>query len=211
MRKLNISELGDFFWPAQDTKCFDHLSVLWTDVKRSFPYVKDFTACIQAGGNVGVWPRYLSRHFKTVYTFEPNCENFFYLSQNVPELSVVKLNAALGARGGLVQTTLSAREAANIGAYQVEDGGIVPTFTIDQLVLPACGLIALDIEGYELFALQGGIETIKRCKPIIHLEDKGLSNKYGVEKGEAIDFLATLGYEVVESFNRDFICAPLSA
>jgi hypothetical protein len=56
----------------------------------------------------------------------------------------------------------------------VDDGGIdsVDLVTIDES-LPATadiGILQLDVEGYEEFALRGGIGTIRRCLPIIILE-----------------------------------------
>lgn len=161
---------------------------------------------VQAGGNVGVWPRYLKEKFKTVYTFEPNPENFKYLCMNCPEYEIIKLNAALGERNQLIHTTLTEKETNNIGAYQVGRGGFIPTFTIDQLNLESCDLIILDIEGYELRAIVGAEQTIDRFSPVIHLEDKGLSERYGVAKGDVLNHLKLKGYEVAESFNRDFIC-----
>lgn len=206
MKQVTINHLGEFYWPDQDRKCLEHLQTYWKDAGKALKYCKGFNVCIQAGGNVGVWPRYLKDKFKTVYTFEPNPENFKYLNMNVPDENVIKLQAALGDRNGLVKTTLTDKEVNNIGAYQLEDGGITPTFTVDQLMLGGLDLLILDIEGYELFAVKGAINTILAYSPVIHLEDKGLSTKYGVEQGGVLDYLSQFGYSVIESFNRDFIC-----
>lgn len=46
----------------------------------------------------------------------------------------------------------------------------VRTLTLDSLKLERVDLIKLDIEGMELEALAGGVETIKRCKPILVVE-----------------------------------------
>jgi hypothetical protein len=61
----------------------------------------------------------------------------------------------------------------------VNGAGSCPTYKIDDLSLPICDLIHLDIEGYEYYALQVGIETITTCKPVIVIEmwDK-LSNRF---------------------------------
>lgn len=208
MRQVTIGDLGEFYWPANDSACLDHLQARYTDALTPLPFVKRFDVCIQAGGNVGVWPRLLATKFHTVYTFEPDPVNFNYLALNVPALNVVKLNAALGSGNRLITTVLPDHETDNIGAYQVEAGGYVPTFEIDQLALEACDLIILDIEGSELDAIHGGMDTIDRFKPVIHLEDKGLSEKYGHKKGAVIAYLESHGYKVVKTIARDFIlCA----
>jgi hypothetical protein len=43
-------------------------------------------------------------------------------------------------------------------------------YRIDDLNLPSCDLIHLDVEGYEAAALQGAIETIKKFKPVVIIE-----------------------------------------
>lgn len=206
MKRVNIGPLGEFYWPNQDVKCLDHLRQYWVDAGKALKYCKQFDTVVQAGGNVGVWPRYLAGKFKTVYTFEPNRENFKYLCMNCPEDNIISLNAALGEVNGLVSTYLTEKERNNIGAYQVDRGGVIPTFTIDQLNLVSCDLIILDIEGYELRAIVGAEATIDRFSPVIHLEDKGLSERYGASKGDVINHLKLKGYEVAETFNRDFVC-----
>ena len=59
-------------------------------------------------------------------------------------------------------------------------------------------LIKLDIQGYELPALKGAKETLKRYKPIIICEL--MDNKEDVKK-----FLNNLGYEEIYSFKKDKI------
>ena len=46
----------------------------------------------------------------------------------------------------------------------------MPTVIIDELDLPSCGLIQLDVEGYEYFALLGARRTIEKYHPVIMVE-----------------------------------------
>lgn len=202
---FHIPELGDFEWPEGDIHCRAGHANEWFYAKRPLEFVRDRKVCVQAGGNCGVWPRLLSREFKTVYTFEPDPTNFMYLCRNVPEFNVVKFNAALGYGRRCISTVFPPNETGNIGALQCEDGGNIPTLRIDDLGLPACDLIQLDIEGMEILALMGAVETIKKFSPVIMIEDKGLSEKYGYKCGEAISWLANFGYEVMEKVKRDII------
>jgi hypothetical protein len=86
-------------------------------------------------------------------------------------------------------------------------GDIAPIDTLDSLNLPALDLLYLDIEGFEMMAIIGGLETIVKFKPVIAIEDKGLSERYGYKQGQAEKFLASHGYEVVARPHRDVVMA----
>ncbi len=66
-------------------------------------------------------------------------------------------------------------------------GGDIPSVTIDSLKLPYCGLIKLDIEGAEMDALLGALDTIRRCKPVIVIE---CSSKIAKIRGISVDMPA---------------------
>ena len=176
------------------------------DLDFALDHVSDFKACVQAGGNVGVWPKYLSQRFETVYTFEPDHENFQCLMQNAPEANIVKIQGFVGHERRLVGIE---RVEGNCGAHQLDGNGELPMFRIDDFEFQHCGLIQLDIEGMEYWALNGAMETIRRCKPVVMVEDKGLSERYGVRTGEVRWLMKTLGYEFVMRRHRDdiFKCA----
>jgi hypothetical protein len=62
------------------------------------------------------------------------------------------------------------RDDDTTGNQRVSGVGPIPTMRIDDLALPRCDLIYLDVEGEELNALKGAMETIERCKPVIVYE-----------------------------------------
>ena len=204
-----MKKIGDFYWPDSDNDC--HNAVLGEVYKIDLldKYLKEKRVCVQAGGNVGVFPRRLSSDFGAVYTFEPDPENFSCLARNCPESNIIKFQAALGSNHEHVRVGVSRPDLKNnCGAYQVVGTGITPTMMIDDLELPACDLIYLDIEGYELFALQGGYETIKKFKPVIVVENKQLPLMYDVTTEQVTDFLISeFDYEIKERVMRDVILA----
>jgi len=65
--------------------------------------------------------------------------------------------------------------------------------SIDALSLPRVDLLKLDIGGMESEALQGALQTIKRCRPIFLVE----SIKTGAERLRI--FLDEHGYKVVNA------------
>lgn len=148
---------------------------------------------VQAGGHVGVWPKYLANHFMSVYTFEPEYMNFTALNRNVPERHVFKMQAALGYERERVNLVI---HPANIGGHHIKGDGFIPQIRIDDLGLKDCDLIVLDIEGSELDAIRGAEKTINLSHPVLHLELKGHIEKY--KRGSTEDLVALLhklGYE----------------
>lgn len=190
-------QLNGFEWPEEDEgmravafSCLPHLY-------KALEYVKDFTCCVQAGGNVGVWPKELSKRFSYVYTFEPCPSNFSYMIKNVPEQNVYKFPCALGDGG--IGTLIPNKK--NIGAGRMAKGGFTPIISIDSLCLESCGFIQLDVEGMELQALRGARITIRKYHPVLMIEEKGL--------GESVlDFIAREKYSVMGQLGRDLICIP---
>jgi len=149
-------------------------------VQLSDKYRNGSRVCIQAGGCIGLWPALLSRYFEDVYTFEPDSLNYECMKYNLAGINNIHhQQAALGTKPG--QCTIQRKEKYenNCVAGQVIDGNDVDVITIDSLNLNHVDLIWLDIEGYEVNALQGAIETIKRCRPVIGVEDYRHWKDYG--------------------------------
>lgn len=150
---------------------------------------------IHAGGNIGIYALEFAKRAKNVYVFEPANENFSTLSMNCASKDNIYLyKAALGNEHKPINV-INETDDQQCGAWKVSNTlGSIPTLMIDDLALNEVSIIHLDIEGYELFALQGATETIKRCKPLIAVELLSHSNQYNYSEDELIDYITTLGY-----------------
>ena len=136
------------------------------------PLVETMRVCVQAGGNVGVYPLALADAFERVITFEPDDENLSCLMRNATRPNIAIYKAALGKAAGTCSVQVV--EGDNCGAHKTVPDGLVPVMTIDDLGLDACDLIWLDIEGSEADAIEGARATIEKFSPIVVLEEKGL-------------------------------------
>ncbi len=163
--------------------------------------------CVQAGGNLGYFPIAFSKVFDRVVTFEPDPVNFQCLSHNCVEENIIKLQAALGYDRMWVEIEIPS--ITHVGLNQVKIGGepLVPVLRIDDLNLPACDLIQLDLEGFEYYALRGAEETIRQFKPTLAVELVGHTSRYGGGEGDkhCYEFLSFMGYEEVETIYNDKI------
>lgn len=180
------------------------------DADVALKYVRSLGVAVQAGGAYGIWPLRLAALFGVVYTFEPDHYNFSCLAWNTRDCSnVVRMQAALGCGPELVGVVRDPSEANNAGAGYVQEGrGGVPTVQLDHLGLHACDLLCLDVEGHELYALQGARQTVIEYRPVVMLEAKQLPHmRLGAE--DAVRWLVDRrDYVEVARVHRDVVLVP---
>jgi FkbM family methyltransferase len=194
----------EWAWPDADTKCLAVVFDSFVSLKATYPFLRSARTAIQAGGNMGAFPWKLAAKFAHVVTAEADPRCFAYLDQNVREHNVEKLNAAFSDAPGTVAICRPSTD--NLGQQYIVPGNEVPAVRIDSLGVTDCDLIYLDIEGSELLALKGAAETIALSRPVIAIEDNGLSERFGTEKGGAGKWLArNFGYVQVAKSKRDVI------
>jgi FkbM family methyltransferase len=193
-----------------DNECHPVVFSELSKIDKIMQYVTKKEVCVQAGGNVGVFPKRLATIFDWIYTFEPDLENFECLIRNIDEFNIGTYYAALGDKQDMIRVGApDEKHKNNCGAYQVLGEGDVPVMRIDDLDLPACDLIYLDIEGYEYFAIQGAIKTIEEYRPVIALEQKPLPMMYGLEPDSATEYLVeNHNYELTDRLMRDNVLVP---
>ena len=176
-----------------------------------FPRMKPGVA-LDIGANIGNHSLFLSRHFDRVIAFEPNPATRRLLTANlaINEIENVSVESI-----GLSDRTRSATlivKAGNLGASHVKDARAgsgtwrnlgevaIEMAAGDQRLDPSADIrfIKLDVEGLEHEVLRGLLETIRRCRPVIMLEQ--LSEAIDGEAGTSLshDLLASLGYEAFE-------------
>lgn len=147
---------------------------------------------VHAGAFYGdMLPSFSKKVNGVVYAFEPVLENYILAKLTVESnnlQNVVLLNSALS--DVITNLKINTKHSENLhagGSSKISNyGQMCTSFAIDNLNAQDILLIHLDIEGHELMALQGGVITIKRCKPVIALEDN---------KKNCNSFLVNLNYE----------------
>ena len=189
--------VNDDLWPVRDQTCH-RVAYDFRGADLAVRRCSKLDLAIQAGGCVGVWPRYLRTIFSRVITFEPSAENYGLMLKNLGELDIEKFNAALSDRVGVCGLKLNPR---NCGDDQTVPGEGVNTLTIDSLGVEP-DLIYLDIQGDEHAAINGARETLGRCSPVIGIE---VDNKLARLKGDAVALLKELGYVQFGKSHQDWL------
>ena len=194
--------IDGIYWPSRDTQT--RAAVLETLMDLAY-YVGECPqrrTAVQAGGNVGIWPKHLAAFFNKVVTFEPDALNYSCLKRNVTEENIEHYEQALGQQH---ERASIAREAGNCGASALAKGSDVEVIPLDALELQDVDLLQLDVEGAELQALKGAARTIDACSPLIVLELKGLGARYGYTDTDVEAWLHAMRYERVGVAHRDVI------
>ena len=193
-----------FKWPASDKMGHIYTPGEARDIAKFMDLVPERGVCVQAGGNVGIYPAYLARWFDEVHTFEPDPVNYAFMVENLNGNEKVKTyNAALGAEAGAVGVI--EHQPGHVGTKYVVAGGPLPMRTIDSFGFARCDLIWLDVEGYEENALKGAAETIDRLHPAVIIEEKGNAALHGLDPAGASDWLKARGYAPVAGFGMDVL------
>jgi FkbM family methyltransferase len=103
-----------------------------------------------------------------VIAIEPNPEAYECLARNMAEFkNVVPMHCALGHQKGEI---LMVNGLQNAGCAYAVAGVGVAMVRLDDLQLDRLDFVKLDVEGFEYKVLLGGLDTLRRCRPVIVTE-----------------------------------------
>jgi FkbM family methyltransferase len=146
----------------------------------------------------------------SVIAFEPNPVAFQCLVHNCP--SVYAFNYGLNSHAG--SSFLQIDE--NVGASSLgESGEAVKLMRLDELNLDRLDFIKMDVEGYEVKALKGGMNLIDKFRPKMWIEvNGGCLEKQGSSVKELLGIVMGMGYQTEsypegEGDQYDILCIPL--
>lgn len=178
-------------------------------LRKALSYCLQFRGAVDVGAHCGMWSMQLQKKFRRVDAFEPVAAHRDCFILNVPNaeqdaMQNVYLHAcALGDRTDSISIYT---EPTSSGDSYVQGGGTIPLVPLDNFDLMDVDFIKLDCEGYELFALKGGENTIRTYKPVIIVEQKpGKAQKFGLGETDAVKYLKSLGYKQAEEMSGDYI------
>ncbi len=164
---------------------------------------------VDIGAHVGTWSRVLSYMFDTVIAFEPLSKNYECLIENCRDrTNVIAYRTGLSDKEEQLTFNPVLGNTGNSCVCENDAPGseVVNVVPLDDLSYGRIDFIKIDVEGYELNVLNGAKDTIKRCKPVIIVEQKpGNAEKYGLTQFAALEFLKSLGMKVKATKSGDYI------
>lgn len=219
--KYYITKTGNYYLPK-----FAHGDIIVNDIindkiydynvyKIAKKYIKKGTVVIDVGSNFGQlaiqYSRLVGENGK-VYAFEAdeyifkillkniaanNCKNIIPINKAVYKNSIDKLFFPL--QDFKINTTYG-----SFGIdYLNNTGRPVDSISIDSLnINELISFMKVDIQGGDLYALQGAINTIKKYKfPIIFEYEYALENQLKLKFQEYVDFINILDYKFENVIN----------
>lgn len=184
-------------------------------LRAAVSYCKDFRTAVDVGAHCGLWTMQLAKQFDKVKAFEPVAVHRECFTANLYGKDDVDLfDCALGDHAGLVEMETAPTSSGDTRIKREVNppfsNGESEMRTLDSFNLTNVDFIKLDCEGYELNALKGAAATIKRCLPIIIVEQKpGRAQRFGLPETGAVDWLQdNFGYRMAREMSGDFIMVP---
>jgi FkbM family methyltransferase len=159
---------------------------------------------IDVGGHVGFWSYYLAFAFQRVHAFEPSELFARCFERNVRAKGVTLHRVALGEAERRIALEV---DPENTGATHVRPGGEgeIPMRRLDDFGFDEVDFIKIDVEGFERQVLEGGRETLLRCRPVVIIEQKEFAGRYGDERYAAAELLQALGAAVLAQVIQDLV------
>lgn len=166
---------------------------------------------VDVGGHIGLWSYNLAPAFQQVHAFEPVAEHRACFERNCAEQLLADRIRLYGLALGMTEGRVSIHTApTSSGDSWVKGAGDIPMVTLDSQGLQGVDFIKVDCEGYEENVLRGAIETIKRDRPVIIVEQKRdmATSRFGLEPLGAVHFLLELGYRQQQELSGDHLMVP---
>lgn len=190
-------------------------------------YINKESIVIEGGCHIGSHTLKLAYLCKHLYGFEPMPKSYDLLVQNIKLNNINNTTIFLNGLSNKICTTkyqwICENNPGGAGLENNLYGDLpqirnhinetipVNLITIDSLNLDKLDFIKLDIEGYETFAIEGGINTIKKYKPVITLElFKSHKGESDIEYTKQVfKTLIDIGYSVSKFSYADYLFIPL--
>lgn len=178
---------------------------------------------LDIGAHIGTWSAYMAPHCRNVYSFEPQKMTYHALNGTIALNgfnNIIPYNVALG-------TNKMEGKTGKLHIISPDGGGsslmddvlknahfdygdeIVTIRSLDSYNFDNIGFIKIDVEGWELEVLKGGVETLKRCGWPKIIFEANSDSWYQSKKRDLFIFVESLGYRIINiSIKNMFLAEP---
>lgn len=180
--------------------------------------IQEGDVCLDVGSNIGNFSLCASTlvgKSGNVVAFEAHPATYHYAKRNFSlnhRDNITIIQKAVGEKEGTISFSNDVYDDVN---HVQESGGVeVPMVKLDDCEeikkIPSISCLKIDIEGYELFAFMGGVETLKKTKCVLFELYEKSARMYGYHAEDVYDFLVSLDFKIVdpetrEPFDRNFL------
>ena len=173
--------------------------------------LKKGMTCLDIGANIGYYVLLENKILGeegNIIAIEPSPENFEYLEKNISRQNaknIQSFNLAAGDKDGHINFLIY-QDASNSGMVIPDNetskwpGKVIKVAVkkidsfLNEISVNKVDFVRMDVEGYEYHIFEGMKETLKKSKPIIHIEvHKSIMGDETTKKW--FELLKDLGYE----------------
>jgi FkbM family methyltransferase len=222
-----VPSQGMFFDDQIDDSIKNYLRNHWVwepDIKRFIEIlVTPGTIAIDIGAHVGTHTVTLSKAVGAkgrVFAFEPNRKIYRELCMNMALndcYNVTAIRSAIGKKHSVIQVVESHPRNEG-GSYVIDHVGGSNTaymLQLDDFQFTNVSFIKIDVENMEADVIDGALETLKRCRPILLLEIQG-NGERPIQLGEdsakmgqeCIQKIKNIGYRLTHIGGADYLAYP---
>ncbi|MGZ3732127.1 MAG: FkbM family methyltransferase [Parachlamydiaceae bacterium] len=205
-----VDENYDWIKSCFIKKCAPWEENIHAELKK---YTKPGTTAIDIGGHMGTHTLNLSRlvgENGSVHVFEPRVKMFteLVINMNLNDCKNISFHRrALGNENR--QVTMYIPQPNNEGMACIRDSApdseneTAKMERLDDYHLSKVSIIKMDVEGFEMEVIKGGLETILRNKPVMLIEIF-----QGPDNLHRIHTIESLGYTHFHLFGDDYLFLP---
>lgn len=153
---------------------------------------------VDVGANRGFYSYALSRRFPRVVSFEPNPSILEVLERHAaPNIQIHRVGLSSESSelelyvpivDGVEHAGWASFDRGNLPAARDFRVIRVPVRTLDSFELENVSFLKVDVEGHEGRVLAGGLETLRRCRPVVLVEVRAVSRDQVFSLLEEMDY-----------------------
>lgn len=194
------------------------------DLRLMAQYLKTDSVFLDIGANIGLFSLNASKIIKTgeILAFEPMSKNFNKLTEHIKINNIKSIKAfkkAVSDRHSLLTIYTDANDKNNgmASVYGDTNAGHerVEAVCLDDFLrtqnISRLDFIKIDIEGYELPALNGLKNTIRQHQPVILIEiDANILKQTPFKQEDIVTFFNELGYKAkqIDHSSSNYLMTP---
>lgn len=188
-------------------------------------YIRKGTVVLDVGANFGqmsiLFSELVGKDGK-VYAFDADDFVFDILQKNIKINNCTNIEPVFGAVHELENQTFifpkqDFKRFGTYGSYGIDpnatEGRKVPSVTIDSLnITQPISFMKVDVQGSDIFAMRGAIETIKKHRmPIIFEFEQQFQEKFKTSFQDYVNFVDEIGYKFEKIvMNINYLIVPKS-
>lgn len=175
------------------------------ELAEAMSHCRHWRNAIDVGAHVGIVSYQLSRSFEHVYSFEINtnlipCLELNLKNRDVKNCTIFPYGA--GARDEFVDLKITNKTFGTHVVPMSGGTGKFQTKPLDDFEFEKIDFVKIDAEGYEPFVALGGMELLKKWRPIILYERKAHPRRYGYFEDSLVEILRPLGYDILKRVGK---------